>query len=133
MKMNKYEYKQVLILRKDLEMRKGKMIAQGAHASLKAILGSVNMGQGNCDPALKIHPYIEGWLMDRFAKIAVYVDSEEELLDIYKQAVNAELPCSLIEDAGFTEFNGVPTYTAVAVGPGPIDLIDTITKELKLL
>jgi len=29
------EVKQVIVLRKDLQMRKGKMIAQGAHASMK--------------------------------------------------------------------------------------------------
>ena len=30
--------KQVIVIRKDLNMRKGKMIAQGAHASMKVIL-----------------------------------------------------------------------------------------------
>ena len=32
------EHKQMIVLRKDLNMRKGKMIAQGAHASLKVLL-----------------------------------------------------------------------------------------------
>ncbi len=31
------EHKQVIVLRKDLNMRKGKMVAQGAHASMRAV------------------------------------------------------------------------------------------------
>jgi peptidyl-tRNA hydrolase, PTH2 family len=113
--------KQVIILRKDLNMRKGKMIAQGAHASLSAVLQYSD------------HPSVKAWLSDAFTKIAVSVDSEDELLDIYQKAKNANLVCSLIKDAGRTEFNGVHTYTAVAVGPATNDEIDPITGNLKLL
>ena len=34
------DHKQVIVLRKDLNMRKGKMVAQGAHASMAALLGT---------------------------------------------------------------------------------------------
>ena len=116
-----YDYKQVIVLRKDLNMRKGKMVAQGAHASMAATLENLE------------HPDVKAWLNGRFAKIVVSVDSEEELFAIHEKAKNAGLVCSLIRDSGFTEFNGVPTYTAVAVGPSLAEKVDEITGQLKLL
>lgn len=116
--------KQVIVLRKDLNMRKGKMVAQGAHASLGAILE---------EGKLKTDADTVAWLEGRFTKICVSVDSEEELLNVYEQTKTAGLNCSLIEDAGFTEFHGKPTLTAVGVGPGLPEDIDKITGELKLL
>lgn len=100
-------------------MRKGKMVAQGSHACLYSYL--------------KTPPEIlEAWKSERQRKICVGVDSEEELLRIYKQAEDAGLPCALILDAGLTEFEG-PTNTAVGIGPAPDEEIDKITGNLKLL
>jgi PTH2 family peptidyl-tRNA hydrolase len=74
------------------------------------------------------------WLNNgKFTKIVVGIPSEEELRNIYQTAINAELPASLIQDSGKTEFAGVPTYTAVAIGPSDADRIDAITGHLKLL
>jgi PTH2 family peptidyl-tRNA hydrolase len=116
--------KQAIVLRKDLNMRKGKMVAQGAHASMAAVL----------DDGLVIdHPYIREWLEGLFTKICLSVPDEDSLLEIHGQALDAGLPCSLIQDSGLTEFGGVKTYTAVAVGPGPREEIDKITGDLKLL
>lgn len=112
--------KQVIVVRKDLKMRRGKEIAQGAHASMKATLENMN------------HKDVKEWLKGPFAKIVVRVDSEEELLEIYQKALQANLVCSLIQDAGRTEFHGVPTYTTVAVGPAKDAHIDQITGHLKL-
>lgn len=120
----KGERKQVIVLRKDLNMRKGKMCAMAAHASLDAILR---------DGKLKKNADIDAWLEGRFTKICVSVDSEEELLEIYMKAKAQKLNCSLITDAGLTEFHGIPTKTAVAVGPGKPEAIDKITGNLKLL
>jgi len=120
----KGERKQVIVLRKDLNMRKGKMVAQGAHASLGAILHN---GQ------LKRNDDVDAWLEGRFTKVCVSVDSEEELLDIYNKAKAQKLNCSLIRDAGLTEFDGVPTLTAVGVGPAKPEIVDKITGQLKLL
>ncbi len=113
-------YKQVLVIRKDLKVRRGKEIAQCAHASLKAVMEN------------RFHPDVMRWSKGRFTKIAVSVDSEEELMNIYNQAKENGLVCSLILDAGFTEFDGVPTYTAVAVGPSTNEKVDAITGHLKL-
>jgi len=112
--------KQVIVIRKDLKMRRGKEIAQGCHASMKATLENMN------------HPDVKKWLNGIFKKVVVRVDSEEELKEIYQKALNANLVCSLIQDAGRTEFHGVPTYTTVAVGPADDARIDQITGHLKL-
>lgn len=125
------KYKQVIVLRKDLNMRKGKMVAQGAHASMAAILG---LGVFTDDSfILKKDERIWPWLLGKFKKITVSVDSKEELLTIYEKAKSSGIVSSLILDSGLTEFGGVPTYTAVAIGPDTEENIDKITKELKLL
>lgn len=121
----KTEPKQVIVIRKDLNMRKGKMVAQGAHAAMAAVLKN-GMLVTKSDP-------LEEWLSGRFTKICVSVNSEEELLAVYQKAREAGILCSLITDAGLTEFNGVPTKTCCAIGPDYPDKIDPITKDLKLL
>lgn len=72
------------------------------------------------------------WVDDKFTKICLGVESEEELLDIYEQAKTANLTVSLIVDAGDTCFNGVPTYTCLAIGPHLKSKIDPITQNLEL-
>jgi len=141
--------KQVLIWRSDLrnadghKVRTGKVAAQLAHASMAAILNqgyfqtSYDLlepkGGSSKNYVISMTPEMEDWIMGRFTKICVSVNSEEELLSIYKQAEDAGMVCSLIQDAGLTEFDGVPTYTAVAIGPADADEINKITGELKLL
>lgn len=115
------ELKQMIVMRKDLNMRKGKMVAQGAHASMKALLENME------------HPNIKQWLAGPFAKIAVTVDSEEELFAVMNKAKAAGLITTLITDAGRTEFNGVPTNTCIAVGPASNEDLAPITGHLKLL
>jgi PTH2 family peptidyl-tRNA hydrolase len=117
-------YKQMIILRKDLGMRKGKMVAQGAHASMAAILDNGK---------LKDDARITDWLAGRFTKICVSVNSEEELLALHAKAEEAGMITALIQDAGLTEFNGVLTYTAVAIGPDTHEALQPLTSELKLL
>lgn len=111
-------------------MRKGKMVAQGAHASMAAILG-----QGHYEGdtfVLKMDSRIEPWLRGRFKKITVSVNSEEELLSLYERAKGSGLVCSLILDSGLTEFNQ-PTHTAVAIGPDVPEKVDVLTGSLPLL
>ena len=119
-------------------MRKGKIAAQAAHASMGILL---NMCEETEDPYFKINFFRFGverdsafhkWLTGRFTKICVYVDCESDLLDIYQKAHQAKLPCSLIRDAGLTEFGGVPTYTCVGIGPAEPEKIDQITGHLPL-
>jgi PTH2 family peptidyl-tRNA hydrolase len=110
----------------------GKMIAQGAHASMAAILNE--MREVFHDTLeLQMDARTKPWLTGNFKKVCVYVESEEDLLWIYKQAKDAGLITALITDSGLTEFHGIPTNTCIAVGPDFEDKVDKITGHLKLL
>jgi len=129
--------KQVIVIRKDLKMRRGKEIAQGAHASMKVILNYLDykrtINNGNTPVyELEVTSSISEWLDGIFTKVVVYVESEEELLSVYEKAKEAGLPCSLIKDRGLTEFHNVPTYTCVGIGPDESSKIDKITGNLSL-
>lgn len=163
--------KQVIVIRKDLrnskgeKIRTGKIVSQGSHSVLKAVLdtGSVNplyphlcktencrtdLHEGECNQcgetyneigkeiiiSAKKGSALYDWLFNEmFTKITVYVNSEAELLEVYNKAKEKGLICSLITDAGLTEFNGVPTKTAVAIGPCWAEEVDGITGNLPLL
>jgi len=135
--------KQVLVIRKDLNMRKGKIAAQAAHASMKVFFDRIIKPIENhltidgvkkyCVEIGMVDEDEKAWIEGIFTKVCVSVDSEQELLSVYEQAKASGLPCSLIQDAGLTEFGGVPTHTAVAVGPATAEKIDKITGSLKLL
>ena len=120
-------------MRKDLGMRKGKMIAQGAHASLKVLLDAGAIDAGGARFTLPLDAALAAWLGGRFTKICVSVDSEAALDAVVDRARAAGVPCALVVDAGHTEFHGVPTKTCCAVGPAWSDAIDAITGELPLL
>ena len=79
------------------------------------------------------HPNVKEWLSGPFTKIAVSVNSEEELFDIMNKAKEAGLITALITDAGRTEFNGIPTNTCIAIGPATHEELLPITGSLKLL
>lgn len=119
--------KQIIIIRKDLNMRKGKCVAQGCHASTKVVedlLLSKSKEDFEC---------YDEWRNSGMTKICVGVDSERELGSIYQRAIDKGMPASIITDAGHTEFGGVPTKTAAAIGPWDDEEIDEITGDLKLL
>ncbi len=125
--------KQVIIVRKDLKMRPGKLAAQVAHASMKAVLDTCNLLENRILYKSNIPEPMYQWLTGIFTKVVLAVDSEEELLELYNKALCLELTCSLITDAGLTVFNGIPTNTCVAIGPEESYKIDAITNHLKLL
>ncbi len=114
------EYKQAIILRTDVGMKKGKMCAQASHASISSFLVVQKK-----DPLS-----VANWL-DSQKKVVLKVESEKELLEIYN-AVKKELPCALIKDAGRTQVEP-GTITALGIGPCPETKIDKYTKHLKLL
>lgn len=135
--------KQVIVLRKDLNMRKGKMCAQAAHASMAVLLNlgefteqdhNVLTGVGDRNFIMSLNnEALFKWVKGAFKKITVGVDAEAELLELYAKAKDAGVLCSIIRDSGLTEFGGVPTLTAVAIGPAFPKEIDPITGHLKLL
>jgi PTH2 family peptidyl-tRNA hydrolase len=123
----------VIVMRKDLGMRKGKMIAQGAHASLKVVLDRGQLAGDRQAFTIALDPALAAWLGGRFTKVCVSVDSEASLDAIVARARDTGVPCALIVDAGLTEFHGVPTKTCCAIGPAWADAVDAITGGLPLL
>lgn len=123
------------------KVRSGKLIAQGAHASLKVILDSMDEepnetsqgSEGNVriGKSLESGTAMHDWIQGIFTKICLGVKSEDELLLLYEKAKNAGLPCAIIKDAGLTEF-AEPTYTCMAIGPAWSDEVDAVTKGLSL-
>lgn len=128
--------KQVLVMKKfpkERNMRTGKYVAQGSHASLGALLSLGKFDEERTTFTIDLrNPFVYEWVIGRFTKIAVYVETDDQLAAIYTQAKEAGIATALITDAGLTEFNGVPTLTAVGVGPDNAELIDKITGHLPL-
>ena len=148
--------KQVIVFRKDLlkgpnAIRKGKFGAQVAHASLGSLLKLFNRYKqepiklglhGESEPGQVQYEYsvvfkeksvLDDWLKDKFTKVVVSVDSEEELLELNKALDETYIPHALITDAGLTEFHGVPTNTCLGIGPYISEEIDKFTGNLPLL
>lgn len=123
--------KQVLVMRKFPALRTGKYVAQGSHASMGALL---KLGQIEDDKLVipLTDPFVKSWLLGPFTKIALKAETEEELRELMVKAEAAGIPVALITDAGHTEFKGVPTVTALGVGPASAEEIDKITGHLTL-
>ena len=118
--------KQVIVIRKDLKMRRGKECCMSAHASNKFIIEALKSGR-------EFTPAEKDWLFEKsFRKICVIVNSEEELLELYEKAKAAGIESQIIQDSGKTEFHGVPTYTALALGPDEESKFEELTGHLKL-
>jgi PTH2 family peptidyl-tRNA hydrolase len=126
------EVKQVIVIRKDLKMRRGKEIAQGAHASMAWMSERLRRALAGDPTALSLSEAQHAWISRSFAKVCVRVDSEEELRSVHQRALEAGLESHLIIDSGRTEFQGVPTPTACAIGPDVAERVDAITGQLVL-
>ena len=124
--------KQVIVIRRDLKMRRGKEIAQGAHASMAWMARRMRRALAGDPEAMTMNEDELAWISGPFAKVCVRVNSEEELREVHQAALDAGLVSHLIVDSGKTEFAGVPTPTACAIGPADAERIDAITGELKL-
>lgn len=126
--------KQVILIRKDLTMRRGKEIAQGSHASMAFLVEQLtNAGFDDTktqDFMVTLTDIEKNWLTRGMAKVCLRVNSEQELLQYHQQALDAGLISHLIQDSGRTEFKGQATYTACAIGPDDSEKIDAITGEL---
>lgn len=122
--------KMVIVIRKDLNMRKGKMIAQGAHCAVTNVVDLIKKYGFNPD-----EDWYQWYYDNNFEqkKVTVSVANEGELLTLYSSLLQSGLPVSLITDHGLTEFKGVYTPTALAVGPALEDDINPYTGHLPLL
>ena len=114
--------KQLIVIRSDLKMGKGKIASQAAHASLLAYL----------DTCSKNPMLAKRWLEIGMPKIVLKVSSLDELLDIYKKLKSSLIVAVLIQDAGKTQLDP-NTVTALGIGPDEATKLDKFTKHLKLL
>lgn len=113
------ELKQAIVIRTDLEMGKGKLCAQAAHASISAYK--------KCPPRIR-----DEWEHSGMKKIVLKVGSESELFQYFEECRRAGIPCALINDAGLTQ---IPSGSPTSFGAGPADAeaLDRILGRLKLL
>ncbi len=113
------QYKQVILVRQDLKLPKGKMAAQVSHASVGAMIKSHKDD-------------IDKWKKKGMKKIVLKVKDKEEILEYKEKAEDAGLVTSLIEDAGHTVVEP-GTITCLGIGPDKEEKIDKITGKLKMV
>jgi len=114
--------KQVIVIRRDLKIGKGKMAAHVAHASLAAYRKAQR----------KDSDLVEEWMAGGEKKIVVYVASESEMLELFEKVKRRAIPCELIRDAGLTQIEP-GTITALGIGPWEDRELDELTGHLKLV
>ncbi|NIO22539.1 MAG: peptidyl-tRNA hydrolase [Candidatus Aenigmarchaeota archaeon] len=112
-------YKQVIVVRKDLGMDKGKIAAQVAHASLEAYK----------ETDLETR---ERWEEGGSKKVVLKVENLKKLMELKERVKSERIPYAVIRDAGKTQIEP-GTVTSLGIGPVEEDRIDRLTKELKLL
>ena len=113
--------KQVIVVRTDLDMGKGKIAAQVGHA---CVLGAEHVRKSNPE-------WFSQWSKGQ-EKIVLKVSSLKELEQVKQDAIELDLPWSEVTDAGHTQISP-GTTTCISLGPAPEEKIDKITGDLKLL
>ena len=117
-----FDFKQVIAVRIDLRMGKGKLAVQVAHASISA-----------SEEARNRHPeWLKAWLYEGQAKVVVKVGDLSELMKLKSEAVKQRLPHSLVTDRGLTQLPP-NTITCLGIGPAPSIDLDELTGALTLL
>ncbi|MCL5430228.1 MAG: peptidyl-tRNA hydrolase Pth2 [Candidatus Marsarchaeota archaeon] len=113
--------KQVIVIRSDLKLGKGKAVAQGSHASLMSYF----------EAERKDKDVAREWVDSGEKKVVLKVPDEDSLLQLYKALKTKHVPCALVTDAGLTQ---VPsgTNTALGIGPWRSEEIDPFTGKLQL-
>jgi PTH2 family peptidyl-tRNA hydrolase len=114
--------KQVIVVRRDLDMGAGKIAAQVGHA---CVLGAEHVRRSKPE-------WYNEWIMAGQEKVVVKVSSLEQLDQVKKHAISLDLPWSEVTDAGHTQISP-GTVTCISIGPAPEIMVDKVTKDLKLL
>jgi len=123
--------KQAIIVRKDLNMRKGKLAAQVAHASMNIFLNNAVTTSSNL--IVGISKDTKEWLETSYTKIVLGCNSLEDLYKIRDMCIVDNILYAIVQDLGKTEFHNIPTETCIAIGPAQEEIINAITKDFKLL
>ena len=104
-------------------MGKGKIAAQCCHATLGVIDTIRKRGAES---------QVRFWKRIGAAKVVVKLPNEEALQRVHQKAQALGLPTYVVQDAGRTQI-AAGSRTVVAVGPGPVDIVDQVTKEFSLM
>lgn len=115
------EYKLVVAVRQDLDMSKGKMAVQVAHAS---VISALSCKATNAK-------WFRNWYDEGQKKVVVKAEDVDELLAMQKEAEKLNIASAMIDDAGLTELPP-GTTTCLGLGPAPNSVIDQVTGNLKL-
>lgn len=116
------EFKQIIVIRSDLKMGKGKLSAQVAHAAVLA-----------AEKSRKTRKSVyKEWSSTGQAKVVLKVNSLNDLLDVQLMAETEGLITSIIEDKGLTQLPP-GTVTCIGIGPDHSSKIDRVTRSFKLL
>ena len=114
-------YKQIIIVRTDLRLGKGKIAAQVSHASVSSFLLTS-----------KKNPLVaNAWLLEGQKKVVLKISSKKELIELHK-SIKSQFPSVLIKDAAHTQLSK-PDITCLGIGPIQETKIDKFTKKYKLL
>jgi len=113
--------KQVIAVRTDLDMGKGKIASQVGHA---CVLGAEHVRKSNPEW------FSEWWIGQE--KVVLKVANLKELEQVKQDAIELGIPWSEVTDAGHTQI-APGTTTCISIGPAPEESIDKITGDLKLL
>jgi len=127
--------KQVICVCGDLDMKPGKLASQVAHASMAFLSNKIRqaMIEGSNSVQLEFSEAETIWLRDKFTKIILQAENEDQMREISQQAKEVGLYVVEIVDDGTTAFNGQPTLTCLGIGPDNAEKIDAVTGKLKLL
>lgn len=142
MENNDRQVKQVIVIDKSKQMNVGKIVAQGGHASLGALLTLFDKNNSNdiikYNVEFNKNSILDKWLNGIFTKVCLGVNSEDEMVDIYNKITEynktaaEKIPIVMIEDCGKTCFHGEKTKTCIGIGPFWSDVLDNFTGHLKL-
>lgn len=110
--------KQVILIRTDLKLPKGKAASQAAHASVLAVLSASKSD-------------VNHWVEQGMPKIVLGVDNADMLESLLLKAKNDGLITSIVEDDGLTSVIA-GTITCGVIGPNIKESVDLITSSLKL-
>lgn len=113
------DYKQVILVRQDLKLPRGKLAVQSAHASSSALIKSHKDD-------------IKKWQSSGMKKAVLKVKDVDELFKYKQEADDIGLVTALITDAGKTVV-APGTITCLGIGPDKEDKIDTVTGKLGMV
>lgn len=124
------DVKQVIVVRKDLNMKKGQLAAHVAEASIKFLTDNNESVRGD-ELTIKLNPEEAIWLNEGFSKIVLGIDSKDALQDLLFRAELDGIEAYPIVVSSPSEFNGDKTLVCAAFGPATSQDLSKVIGKLK--